>query len=92
MLSRIQQIATSAGLSKPLPLPTRPAAVVAQDGSAQRIKLMYRVTDPSLGAVMRFLSQCEHEIPGLKVHVIKITPQAEQWSVEATLSRVERVE
>lgn len=92
MLSRIAQIASSAGLSKALPIPTRPAPVKSRDGSVQRVKLLYRITDPSLSAVLGFVSQAERDVPGIKVHSIKITPNAEQWSVEVTLSRVERVE
>ncbi len=91
ILSRLSQIGAGAGLNQALPLPTR-TVVQARDKSAQRVRWLYRITDVSLGPVMRFVGQVERDIPGMKVHSIRITPTPERWSVEVTFSRVERME
>lgn len=92
MLSRLAQIGTSAGLADPLPIPTKPKAVESREKTAQRVKWVYRISDPALSSIMRFVSQVERDIPGMKVHSIKITPSTDKWSVEVTFSRVERTE
>jgi len=90
--SRIAQVAVAAGLSKPLPIPKSPAPSKSKDGTAQRIRFQYAVQDPSLAAIMTWLTQTERDIQGVRVYSIKIVPAAEQWTVDVTLSRVERVE
>jgi len=92
ILSRISQVAANAGLANPLRVPTTPPKTVSRDGTVQRSKWLYKFTDPSLAAVMRFATLAEREIPGMRVHAIRLTPQNEVWSVELTLSRLERVE
>lgn len=92
ILSRITAVAANAGLATQLRVPVTPPKTVSRDGTVQRAKWQYKFSDPSLAAVMRFASQAERDIPGMNVHAIRITPQNEQWAVELTLSRLERVE
>lgn len=91
IMSRIMQVAGSAGVTG-LPLPTKLADITARDRAVTRVRYAYQITSPSLAPVMQFLSQVEQQVPGMRVYAIKITPERERWSVNVTLSRLERVE
>lgn len=90
--SRISQAGSAAGLAREPAIPTELPATRTPDGRGQQRKLQYRLSDPSLAAITSWLTLVERSVPGVRVFRVSLTPDAEQWSAEVILTRLERID
>jgi len=91
--SRISQAAAGVGIKnadKLLPdsnqaNPQRPGA-----NSVQRL-FKYTVQNDTLGPLLEWMAAAPQQVPGLEVYQLKLTPHNNDWTLNVTFSRWERV-
>src|SRR5688572_23687598 len=76
LLSRMEQAATEAGLRAKPPIPEDRATI---EGGARRRTVVYRLTDPSLEALLSWVEAAKRLVPGLEVSALEIAPEAKAW-------------
>lgn len=91
--SRIETAATRAGLRDPLPVPrTNTDTNVGGRTQVQRVRFTYDVKDPSLDALLQWVTFSMEDVPDLDVYSLKLNPMTTQgvWSLNIVFSRWER--
>lgn len=89
-LSRFQDLGAQAGLKNPPSVPqAKTADRTAQGGYLQR-RLTYAVRDESLDNLLNWMRMAIEDIHGLEIQSIRLTPEANLWSLNVVFSRSER--
>lgn len=89
ILSRMSNLATEAGMTGTIPVPT---ARTQPFQESRRLTYQYlNLRVDSLESVVRWVNLCTERIPGLHPAGIKITPQANAWQVDILFARFERL-
>lgn len=89
-LSRFQELGEQAGLKNPPSVPQgKNSDRTAVGGFVQR-RLTYAVRDESLDNLLAWMRMAVEDIHGLEVQSVRLTPEANQWSLNVVFSRAER--
>lgn len=89
ILSRMENLGTRAGL-KQKPPPPQESPAVTRDGITTRTYRYGPIADPSLKALLEWLSLLESEIPGMRVYDVQLRPDPSNWTMSVTLRRWEK--
>ncbi len=92
--SKIESAATRAGVKDRIPSAQPQADTRDMRTGAVQKKIRYqRVSDPDLGALVRWLEAACEDVPGLQVYSLRVQPLTVQgvWQFDVTFSRWERL-
>lgn len=92
--SKIESAATRSGVKERIPSAQAQSETRdARSGAVQKRIRYQRVSDPDLGALVRWIQAACEDVPGLEVYSLKVQPLTAQglWQIDVTFSRWERV-
>lgn len=90
LLSRMERFSTESGLARAPSIPTT-RTDMRTEGAKRTLYVYSTVTDPSIGALLEWVSQCTSNVPGLFVNSITLKPAGSQgWTMDVTYARWER--